>query len=74
MRETEERYARNIAKTAPDIIRRLMPTAAIEFVNSAVETVFGYTPAEVLGQQLSMLIPDYLSHIFGEGRIRRTRD
>lgn len=63
LRETEERY-KNIAETASDIILTVDADGRIEFVNSAVETVFGYTPAEVLGQQLSMLIPDYLSHIF----------
>ncbi|QQS47389.1 MAG: PAS domain S-box protein [Acidobacteriota bacterium] len=62
LRESEERY-RNVAETASDVILTVDDDGAIQFVNSSVEDVFGYKPAEVLGQQLSVLMPDYLERI-----------
>jgi len=32
----------------------------IQFVNTASEKVFGYTPAELLGQSITMLMPERL--------------
>ena len=62
LRESEERY-RNVAESASDVILTVDDEGAIQFVNSSVEDVFGYKPVEVLGQQLSNLMPDYSERV-----------
>ncbi len=63
LRESEERY-RNVAETASDVIMTVDDEGNIEYVNSAVAGVFGYRPNEVLGQKLTLLVPDYLSRLY----------
>ncbi|MGH9752997.1 MAG: PAS domain-containing protein, partial [Blastocatellia bacterium] len=48
MRESEDRY-RMVAETASDVIVAVGEDGRILFVNSSVEKVFGYNPAEVVG-------------------------
>lgn len=62
LRESEERY-RNVAETASDVILTVDDEGEIRFVNSSVEDVFGYKPAEIIGRQLSVLMPDYLERL-----------
>jgi PAS domain S-box-containing protein len=66
LRESEERY-RNVAETASDVILTVDDDGAIQFVNSAVEKIFGYRPSEVIGQKLTMLMPDCRRHLFETG-------
>jgi PAS domain S-box-containing protein len=63
LHESEERY-RNVAETASDVIVTVDDLGIIQFVNSAVEKVFGYRPTEVLGQDLTALMPDYRQHLY----------
>ena len=59
LRESEERY-RIIAETASDVIITIDQESIIQFVNPASEKVFGYKPAELLGQNITMLMPERL--------------
>lgn len=66
LRESEERY-RTIAETASDVIITVDEDGIIEFINPAVENIFGYAPEEVAGQQLTMLIPEALQYLSKAG-------
>jgi PAS domain S-box-containing protein len=65
LRESEERY-RIIAETASDVIITIDQDSVIQFVNPASEKVFGYKPAELIGQLTTVLMPERLreAHIF----------
>lgn len=56
LRRSEERY-RIVAETARDAIITADQGGVISFANPAAETVFGYTPPELVGQPLDMIIP-----------------
>lgn len=58
LRESEDRY-RTITETASDVIVTIDEHGAISSINRAVEDVFGYTRAEMLGEPLTKLMPDY---------------
>ncbi len=57
VRESEERY-RLLAETASDTIITIDRHGEILFANGAAERVFGYLPQELVGQKLSMLMPE----------------
>ncbi|MFZ5998232.1 MAG: PAS domain S-box protein [Nitrospirota bacterium] len=57
LRESEEKY-RIIAETASDFIITIDAESRILFANPAVEKIFGYTPEEVVGQPVTMLMPE----------------
>lgn len=59
-----------IARTASDAIITIDEESTILFVNSAAERIFGYTSEEMLGRQLTLLMPEYLRHLHQAG-IRR---
>src|SRR5438128_908338 len=59
--------SRIIAETASDAIITIDQDSTILFVNRATEEIFGYTKDEMLGQQLTMLMPDYLRHVHKAG-------
>lgn len=69
LRESEESH-RVIAETASDAIITVDEDSTILFVNAAAEQIFGYTPEEMLGQQLTMLMPEYLRHVHRAGMRR----
>ncbi|MBI1765355.1 MAG: PAS domain S-box protein [Acidobacteria bacterium] len=56
LRESEERY-RNVALTAAEAIFTVDDQVAIQFANPAMTRVFGYTPEELAGQPLTLLLP-----------------
>lgn len=49
-----------LAETAPDPIITIDELSIILFVNAGAERVFGYSASEMLGQSLTMLIPERL--------------
>ncbi len=55
--------ARLIADTASDAIITIDDQSTILFVNRGAEKIFGYPRAEMVGQSLTMLMPDYLRHV-----------
>lgn len=66
LRESESRF-RTLAETASDAIITIDDRSTIIFVNQAAETVFGYTVSEMLGRDLTMLMPEYLRHLHRNG-------
>jgi PAS domain S-box-containing protein len=64
LRESEERY-RTVAETAADAIITMDEDSRILFVNPAGERIFGYSRPEMLGHQITMLMPEPLraSHL-----------
>ena len=66
LEESEERY-RVVAETASDAIVVIDEDSQILFVNSAAEKVFGYAGEEMLGERLTMLMPEYLRELHRAG-------
>lgn len=66
LRESEDRF-RTLAETASDAIITIDERGYIVFVNPAVEKIFGYQPAEMVGEDLTMLMPEYLRHLHRAG-------
>ncbi|HEY0407414.1 MAG TPA: PAS domain S-box protein [Pyrinomonadaceae bacterium] len=65
-RESEERY-RIVAETASDAIITIDEESRILYVNLAAEKIFGHSVAEMIGQPLTMLMPEYLRHLHRAG-------
>lgn len=65
-RSSEERY-RTVTETASDAILTINEASEILFVNSAAEKIFGHRRSEMLGAQITMLMPDYLRHLHEAG-------
>lgn len=57
LRESEQRY-RLLWETATDAVLLMDSNSTIHFANPAVQSVFGYQPAEIIGQNLTLLLPD----------------
>jgi PAS domain S-box-containing protein len=72
LRESEERY-RVVAETATDAIITMDEKSTILFVNKAAEKIFGHTPAEMMGQKMTMLMPENLRPVHGAGLERYIR-
>jgi len=62
LRESEENF-RSVAETASDAIVSIDEQSRILFANQAVEQIFGYSPSELLGQRITLLMPEYLRKI-----------
>jgi PAS domain S-box-containing protein len=59
--------SRTIADTASDAIITIDENSVIVFVNSAAERIFGYPRDEMLGESLTLLIPDHLRQVHRAG-------
>jgi PAS domain S-box-containing protein len=59
--------SRVIADTASDAIITIDENSTILFVNHAAERIFGYARTELIGQSLTMLMPEYLRHLHRAG-------
>jgi len=57
MRQSEQRF-RTVAETATDTIITIDQNSRILFANSSAEHLFGYSQQELLGQPMTMLMPD----------------
>ena len=55
--------ARLIADTASDAIITIDDQSTILFVNRGAQKIFGYGHDEMIGQSLTMLMPDYLRNV-----------
>jgi PAS domain S-box-containing protein len=62
-----EQSSRVVADTASDAIITINEDSIMLFVNRAAEKIFGYARAEMIGQSLTMLMPDYLRHVHRAG-------
>jgi PAS domain S-box-containing protein len=74
LRESEQRH-RVVTEAAQDAIFTIDESSHILFCNRAVERVFGYTPEEIIGQPLEIIIPERLraAHNRGIERFLQTR-
>jgi PAS domain-containing protein len=57
LQESEESY-RVVAETASDCIIKINDESEILFANPVVQDIFGYTPDELLGQPLTVLMSE----------------
>jgi len=64
--------SRIIAETASDAIITIDQNSTIQFVNRAAEKIFGYSREELIGQDLTILMPDYLRQVHKAGIKRYT--
>ena len=62
LRESEERY-RVVAETASEAIVVIDEESRMLFINGAAEKMFGYARAEMIGQRLTMLMPEHLREV-----------
>lgn len=69
--EAEERY-RIIAETASDGVISINQNSEILFANPAAERIFGYSRSELIGQPMTMLMPERLSPLHLQGIKRYT--
>jgi two-component system cell cycle sensor histidine kinase/response regulator CckA len=58
---------RVVAENASDAIISIDHENIILFANPAVERVFGYSVSEILGQQVTLLMPEYFRHLHKSG-------
>ena len=59
--------SRIIAETASDAIISIDENSTILFVNRAAVKIFGYSVEEMVGSELTMLMPEYLRHLHRAG-------
>ena len=69
LRQSEEQY-RIVAETASDAIISIDRQSAILFINRAASRIFGYEIEQMLGQNLTMLMPEYLRELHKAGQER----
>ncbi|MBS1788052.1 MAG: PAS domain S-box protein [Acidobacteria bacterium] len=69
LRESEMRF-RTLAQTASDAIITIDETGTIIFANRVTEQIFGHRLNEMLGRDLTMLMPEYLRELHQSGFAR----
>src|SRR5262249_33816698 len=70
--DSEKRF-RTLAETASDAIITIDEDSKIIYVNESAQKVFGYAAEEMMGQELTMLMPEYLRHLHRAGLARYMR-
>jgi two-component system, cell cycle sensor histidine kinase and response regulator CckA len=75
LKASEENY-RIVTQSVSDTIITIDENSAILFVSPAVEKILGYKPAEMIGQPLTMIIPQRLQsrHMAGLQRYKKSRE
>ena len=71
LRLSEARF-RALAESASDAIATIDTKSKILFVNRAAEKIFGYSVEEMLGHEITMLMPDYLRLVHKSSLARYT--
>ena len=66
---SEDHYL-TVAQATTDAIITINSESTILMVNPAAEQIFGYSPEEILGRQLTMLMPQYHRRLHREGIAR----
>ncbi len=69
LREAEAR-GRAVMETVADAVVTVDVGSVIRSVNPSAERIFGYGAGELLGANLSVLMPDYLRHLHEAGMRR----
>jgi PAS domain S-box-containing protein len=70
----QNRFAATLLETMPDAVVYSDAAGIIRYWNHGAETVFGFAPAEAIGQTLDIIIPETLRqrHWTGFEKTRRT--
>jgi PAS domain S-box-containing protein len=63
---------RALAESASDAIATIDTNSTILFVNRAAEKIFGYSIEEMVGREITMLMPDYLRQVHKSAIARYT--
>lgn len=66
LRYSEENY-RLVVETAPDAVISIDERGAILFANPATMRIFGYDPTELIGEPLTILMPEFLRKLHEKG-------
>jgi PAS domain S-box-containing protein len=66
LQQSEERY-RTVLETATDAVISIDPGGQIIFANPATTKTFGYQIPEMIGQPLTMLMPEYMRELHKAG-------
>ncbi len=66
LRYSEENY-RLVVETAPDAVISIDESGAILFANPATARIFGYDPTELIGNPLTILMPEFLRTLHEKG-------
>lgn len=64
---TGEEFHRVVVETASDAVVSIDHRGDILLANRATTTIFGYEPSELIGQPLTMLMPEYLRDLHKAG-------
>ena len=70
---TREEFHRVVVETASDAVVSIDHRGDILLANHAVTTIFGYEPSELIGQPLTILMPEYLRDLHQAG-LRRYQE
>ncbi|HYH09847.1 MAG TPA: PAS domain S-box protein [Thermoanaerobaculia bacterium] len=75
LRESEQ-WFRLMTETAQDAIFTIDEHSTVTFCNRAVERIFGFTPEELIGQPLEIIVPERYreAHRRGVARFLHTRE
>ena len=65
-RSIEEEY-RLVVETASDAVISMDETGVIQFANPATLRIFGYDPAELIGNPLTVLMPEFMHKVHESG-------
>ena len=65
LRQSEERF-RQVVEAAPCGLLMVNAAGVLTLVNAQCETIFGYGPRELIGQPLSILLPERHRNAHGE--------
>jgi PAS domain S-box-containing protein len=66
LRYSEENY-RLVVETAPEAVISIDESGAILFANPATARIFGYDPTELIGNPLTVLMPEFLRKLHEKG-------
>ena len=61
-----------VTETASDAIVTIDKESTVLYVNPAAEKIFGHRPEDMLGKNLTMIMPEYLRHVHDAGIKRYT--
>jgi PAS domain S-box-containing protein len=65
--KSRDEFHRVIVETASDTVVSINHKGDVIFANHAVKRTFGYDPSELIGQSLTMLMPEYLRDLHSGG-------
>ena len=66
LRSSEEKH-RMVVETATDAVISIDDRSIIQFANPATLRVFGYDPTELIGEPLTVLMPEFLRELHHKG-------